>query len=106
MIRKRQLKNPGKLIHRALPGCASRTTKKPTVPVVSIQKDMRMSDEFTTADKLASVRREVALRRGVYPKLIASKRITEPVARREIAIMESIARDYAGKIEAEQAKFI
>ena len=49
---------------------------------------------FSTEDKLKSLRREIALRKSAYPKWIGSGRMTEEVAEREIAVMDSILADY------------
>lgn len=46
-----------------------------------------ISDE----EKLACVEREVKLRHSVYPRLVASGRMTQAAADHEIAVMESIA---------------
>lgn len=48
---------------------------------------------FSTEDKLKCLRREIALRKSAYPKWIGSGRMTEEVAEREIAAMESILLD-------------
>jgi hypothetical protein len=45
-------------------------------------------------DKLRCIDREIALRRAVYPKWVASKRLSQEKADREIAIMEAIREDY------------
>jgi hypothetical protein len=49
---------------------------------------------FTAAEKLACARREIAMRRRVYPGWIAGGRMTQAEADRQIAIMVAIAADY------------
>ena len=39
-------------------------------------------------------RRELVMRRRVYPGLVSRGRMTDEQARREIAMMEAIVRDY------------
>jgi hypothetical protein len=45
-------------------------------------------------DKLRCIEREIAMRKAVYPKWVASGRMKQDKADREIAVMESIAADY------------
>jgi hypothetical protein len=45
-------------------------------------------------DKLRCIEREIAMRKTVYPKWVASGRMKQDKADREIAVMESIAADY------------
>lgn len=52
---------------------------------------------ITNADKLACAKREVAMRKKVYPRWVQSGKMTAEKAKREIAIMEAIARDYEPK---------
>jgi hypothetical protein len=54
-----------------------------------------MSSGFSAEAKREAVLREVKQRQRVYPRLIADGKITADFARRQIAIMESIAEDYA-----------
>ncbi len=56
--------------------------------------------EWTDLDKFKSVEREVAMRKSAYPKWVASGRIKQEVAAREIAIMEAIAADYRKRMLA------
>lgn len=49
----------------------------------------------TTAEKRAAAERELKMRRRVYPRWIASGRMTQAEADREIRVMEAIAADYA-----------
>ena len=48
-----------------------------------------MSD-ITLAEEIAAVRREIAMRRGVYPKWVQSGRMKQDKADHEIACMESV----------------
>jgi hypothetical protein len=45
-------------------------------------------------DKLRCIEREIAMRKTVYPKWVASGRMRRDKADREIAILEAIAADY------------
>lgn len=56
------------------------------------------------AVKLAEIRREIAMRRRLYPGWVAKGTMHQVTADRQIAIMEAMASDYAAKIEAEAAK--
>jgi hypothetical protein len=49
---------------------------------------------ITTADKIACLRREIALRRAAYPRWVAQGKLTQANADREIAAMEAILADY------------
>lgn len=62
---------------------------------------------YVIADKLKELRREVTLRRKVYPGFVASGRLTVADARWQIAIMEEIIRDYErlAKIEPGDSLF-
>ena len=53
-----------------------------------------MSDLFapTLADLRREIEREVAMRRSVYPGLVASGKQTQAAADRRIAVMEAVAR--------------
>jgi hypothetical protein len=55
---------------------------------------------FTREEKLKEIAREIALRRNVYPKAIASGRMTKDQADRHLAIMTEIAKDYGGHSDA------
>ncbi|MBX9934424.1 MAG: hypothetical protein K2Y56_23405 [Methylobacterium sp.] len=61
-----------------------------------------MAEAFTAADKLRCAKREVSQRRRVYAGLVASGRMAQADADREIATMEAIAADYAAQVAAEK----
>ena len=62
-----------------------------------------MADQqFTAADKLAAVRREITMRRRVYPRWVLSGKMTQAKADGEIAVMEQIAADYERQVEGER----
>jgi hypothetical protein len=61
--------------------------------------------EFSTTDKLKCLEREIAMRRNVYPRWIASGRFKPVQAAREIAVMEAIAADYRNKAQEHQDWF-
>ena len=51
---------------------------------------------FTTAEKLAELKREIAFRRRVYGRMVESGAMKEADAEFRIAVMEAIAADYRG----------
>jgi hypothetical protein len=57
-----------------------------------------MTDLFpiTRADKLAEVRREIAMREAVYPRRVQRGAMMPEQAQRQIAVMRAIAQDYEG----------
>lgn len=54
--------------------------------------------EFTTQEKLKAIEKELAMRRNVYAKWVASGKMKPFHAEREIAVMEAIRDDYANAI--------
>jgi hypothetical protein len=50
--------------------------------------------DFTDLEKLKCVEREIALRRAVYSKRVAEKRMNHDTAEKEIGIMKAIREDY------------
>ena len=52
-------------------------------------------DKITFRDKEACARRELDMRRRVYPRRVADQKMTQDQADREIEIMEAIVDDYA-----------
>lgn len=60
-----------------------------------------MSDlfPFSDIDKLAEVKRELAQRRRVYPRLIEAGKMSPATADRQIAILESVQVDYEARVE-------
>lgn len=57
-------------------------------------------DDYTTAEKLKEVERELYYRRRIYPKWIATNALTQKMAAKQIAIMEAIAEDYRRQVDA------
>lgn len=49
-----------------------------------------MDSTITLADQVACVEREIAMRRAVYPGLVARERMSQAKADREIAAMEAV----------------
>ena len=47
---------------------------------------------ITLRDEIECIKRELKLRRKVYPRWIATQRMAEGYANREIAVMEAILR--------------
>jgi len=54
---------------------------------------------FSDQQKRESAERELKMRRRVYPRWVADKRMTQEQADREIAVMAEIAEDYRVKSE-------
>lgn len=52
---------------------------------------------FTDTEKREAAEREAKMRRRVYPRWVADKRMTQEAADRQIALMDEIAADYRGK---------
>ncbi len=57
---------------------------------------------FTAEDKLKEITRELKLRRRFYPHWIATGKLDEHDARRQIEIMEAIAEDYEWQAKSER----
>lgn len=57
---------------------------------------------YTFADKLAAVEREIRMRRRVYPRWVADRKMSEAKAEAEIAVMEAIAKDYREQAEKDR----
>jgi len=57
--------------------------------------------EFDIRAQLAEVRRELQMRRMVYPKWIAAGRMTEDDAARHTAAMEAVAETLRGFLASE-----
>lgn len=53
----------------------------------------------TAASKLSAVRRELAYRRRVYPRLVAEGKLREDTADFQLRVMEAIEADYAAQVE-------
>jgi hypothetical protein len=49
---------------------------------------------ITINDKLACAQRELEMRQRVYPRQVASGKLTQTKADREIAVMRAIVQDY------------
>lgn len=60
-----------------------------------------MSEPVTIADMLYECRRELALRRSVYPKQVAMQRITKVQAERQMARLTAI-HDLLTKLSLQQ----
>lgn len=56
---------------------------------------------FTLQDKLAELRRELVLRRNVYPWMVRSGRLKQADADRQIGILREIIRDYERMMQIE-----
>lgn len=60
------------------------------------------SPTIPLARQLASVRDEIALRHRVYPRFIASGKMTAEVAARRIAEMDAVRMTLQGLVDAEK----
>lgn len=54
--------------------------------------------QFTDEEKLSALRREISLRRNVYPKEVAKGELTQVEAARQINVFEEIASEYRARI--------
>jgi hypothetical protein len=79
---------------RRLAGC------NPVLPDEPKRKPM--TDIISTADKLACVQRELALRQRVYVKWVEGGRMSAGKAAHEIACMEAIVQDYVAAAKGER----
>jgi hypothetical protein len=62
----------------------------------------KSSEGPSLKDRFDCVRRELALRRAVYPRLIVGGRLKREKAERELELMEAIVVDYERLLEAER----
>lgn len=53
-----------------------------------------VDENITKQHKISELRRELQMRRRVYPRFVEQGRMTDFDAKRQIAILESILRDY------------
>jgi len=62
-----------------------------------------MADRIFTADeKLAAVRRELNMRRRVYPRWVSNGKMSQAKADEETAVMEAIVADYERQVAGER----
>ena len=59
---------------------------------------------FTFEQKLYCAKREVAMRKQVYPDQVRMKWMEPDEAKKQIAIMEAIAEDYQRAVDRQKAK--
>ena len=59
---------------------------------------------ITRTDKIAALKREIALRKIVFPKRIKMHLMTPEKADQEIAVMVAILHDYIGPEPSQTAK--
>lgn len=55
---------------------------------------MDLFNEISNDDKIAHLKREIAMRERVYPRLVASQKMKQDQADRGIAVMTAILNDY------------
>lgn len=58
-----------------------------------------MPDPITPAQKRACLKREIGMRRRVYPGRVASGKMTQHEMDHEIAVIEAILADYPEEVE-------
>lgn len=58
--------------------------------------------EPLASEKLAAVERELKYRRHVYPRLVASGKMTDELSKKQIAMFEAIAADYRAAADKER----
>jgi hypothetical protein len=62
-----------------------------------------MADRIFTADeKLAAVRRDLNMRRRVYPRWVSNGKMNQAKADEETAVMEAIVADYERQVAGER----
>lgn len=54
--------------------------------------------EYTTAQKLKAVEREIGFRKFVYPRRVIAGKMKAEVAKFEVDVFEAIAADYRTKL--------
>ena len=54
------------------------------------------ADMITRVEKIAALKREIALRRNVFRRRVAEDKMTQATADYEIAVMVAILHDYIG----------
>jgi len=62
---------------------------------------MNVRRYYSTREKLKALERELAYRRRVYPRLVASGRMSQREADEQVSVFEAIAKDYRDQIEVE-----
>jgi hypothetical protein len=58
------------------------------------------ADHVPVGEMLTEARRELAMRRSVYPKHVTTGRLREPIAERRIRVMEAIIETLEKKAKA------
>lgn len=58
----------------------------------------------TRGDKIAALKREIALRKNVYPARVMGYKMSSEKAAHEIAVMEAILHDYIGPEPSQTAE--
>jgi hypothetical protein len=61
-----------------------------------------MTITFTAAEKHRAIRREIEMRKSVYPRRVMAGQMSQNQADKQIALMEAIAADYAALMEGER----
>jgi len=61
---------------------------------------------FTAREKLEEVRRELAMRRRVYPRKVEEGKLKPSKAEAQVAILEAIAADYEAIINQENPRLL
>lgn len=66
--------------------------------------DTTTAAEISVTDQLAEAKRELALRRRVYPRWIAQETLPEHVARQQLAAMAAIVTTLEGLLASTHAQ--
>jgi hypothetical protein len=56
-----------------------------------------MIGEFTTDEKIAEIKRELAMRNRVYPRMVAKGQMTTAQSMHRVAVLAAVMRDYEAK---------
>ena len=62
--------------------------------------DLFCAEEYTPADKLKAVERELSYRRHVFPRRVADGRMKQADADHQLAVFEAIRDDYKAQLVA------
>ena len=57
---------------------------------------------FTATEKHRAIRREIEMRKSVYPRRVMAGQMSQSQADKQLALMEAIAADYAKLMEGER----
>jgi hypothetical protein len=61
-----------------------------------------VAEQFTAAEKLDCLKRELTMRRHVFPRRVKQSSMSQAKANREIALIEAMIDDYRIAVEGER----